>query len=101
MYDAAADNADRLTADAFHLAVSLEPLMTLDWAERIGAVTREASQQLTDLQKRRDLLALSRCGDAFIDWMLDAIDARLNFLQSLLNESSHGRNCTASTAVRH
>lgn len=89
MYQTAND-ADRLTADAFHLAISLEPFVTLDWTEQIGTAVHEASQQLTELQRRRQLLIASRCDDAVIDWMLEAIDARLTFLRSLLNQSTHG-----------
>jgi hypothetical protein len=78
------DNADRLTADALHLAISLDSFTTLDWVERIGPAVRRGSQELAGLERRRALLNVRRCDDAIIDWMLETIDARLKFLQSLL-----------------
>ena len=56
----AIDNADRLTADAFHLAISLDSFTTLDWAERIGPAVQRGSQQLASLQRRRELLSVRR-----------------------------------------
>lgn len=73
------DNADRLTADAFHLAISLDSFTTLDWAERIGPAVQRGSRQLVSLQRRRESLSVRRCDDAVIDCMLETIDARLNF----------------------
>ena len=80
------DSADRLTADALHIAISLESFTTLDWAERIAPAVRQGNQALADLQRRRASLRMRRCDDAIIDWMLEVIDARLTFLQSLLVE---------------
>jgi len=87
------DNADRLTADAFHLAISLDSFTTLDWAERIGLAVQRGGQQLVSLQRRRELLRLHRCDDAIIDCVLDTIDARLNFLQSLLTPTMQNQEC--------
>jgi hypothetical protein len=78
------DNADRLTADALHLAISLDSFANLDWAERIGPAVRRGSQELAGLERRRALLSVRRSDDAILDWVLETIDARLKFLQSLL-----------------
>jgi hypothetical protein len=77
------DSAGRLTADALHLAVSLDSFTTLDWAEGIGPAVRHGKQKLTELQRRRDWLIVTRADGAIIDWVLETIDARLNFLERL------------------
>ena len=71
-----ADSADRLAADALHVAISLEPFTTLDWAERIAPAVRQGSQALTNLQQRRESLTVGRSDDAIIDWTLELIAAR-------------------------
>lgn len=77
------DSAGRLTADAVHLAISLDSLTTMDWVERIGPVVQCATHTLADLQRRYASLATRRADGALIDWILDTIDARLTFLQHL------------------
>lgn len=77
------DSAGRLTADALDLAVSLDSLTTLDWAERIGPVVQHGKQKLTELQRRRDWLIVTRADGAIIDWVLETINARLNFVERL------------------
>lgn len=78
-----ADNADRLTADALHLAMSLDSFATLDWAERIGLALHQSTCQLEDLERRRELLTVSRADDAIIDWLFEAIHDRMQFLEGL------------------
>lgn len=91
------DDADRLTADAFHLAISLDSFATLDWAERIGPAIQRGSQQLVCLQRRRELLSVNRCDGAIVDWMLETIDARLHFLHLLLDPQNVPAHHRAST----
>lgn len=79
-----ADSADRLTADALHVAISLDSFTTLDWAERIAPAVGQGNQALSELQRRRAALKVRRCDEAMIDWILEVIDTRLKFLQSLL-----------------
>ena len=93
----AIDNADRLTADAFHLAISLDSFTTLDWAERIGPAVLRGGEQLISLQRRRESLSIRRCDDAIINWMLETIDARLSFLQALLTPKMQNQECRPLT----
>lgn len=78
------DGPSRLTADALHLALSLDSFTTLDWAERIGPSIQQGKIQLAELQRRRDLLIVTRDDGAIIGWLLETIDARLKFLECLL-----------------
>ena len=61
-----ADSADRLIADALHLAGSLEAFTTLDWAERIAPPVQQGNQALAQLRRRRESLTGSRWDDAII-----------------------------------
>ena len=93
----AIDNADRLTAKALHLAISLDSFTTLDWVERIGPAVRRGSQELAGLERRRALLSPRRCDDPILDWVLETIDARLKFLQSLLAPKMQSQECSPLT----
>jgi hypothetical protein len=77
------DSAGRLTVDALHLAISLDSFTTFDWTERIGPAVQYGKQKLTELQRQRDSLIVTRADGAIIDWLLEMINARLVFVERL------------------
>lgn len=83
MTDFLKDSAARLTAAALDLAVSLDSFTTLDWAEQIGPAVRQGHQKLAGLQRQRDTLIVSQTDGVIIEWLLETISARLNFLERL------------------
>lgn len=83
MTDTSYDNAGRLTADALQLALCLDSFTTLDLAERVGHTVQQGQQKLAEFRRRRSVLTVSRADGPIIDWVLDAVDARLAFLKSL------------------
>lgn len=83
MIDTSCDSAGRLTADAVNLAISLDSFMTFDWADSVGPAVQRSKQTLAGLQRRRDSLIVTHADGAIIDWVLETINARLKFLDSL------------------
>lgn len=83
MTDSSNYNARRLTADALHLAVSLDSFTTVDWAGRVSPALQQGKEKLAELQQQRHALTMSRSDGAIIDWVLEAIRARLDFLERL------------------
>lgn len=76
-------SADRLAAETAELAFSLSSFTTLDWIDRIGPAVQRSKEKFLDLQRQRDLLILSRADAEGIDWVFQALHARLDFLQRL------------------
>ena len=83
MAETSDDTAGRLTADALQLAISLDSFTTFDLVERIGRALQQGNQDLKELERRHESLIVSRTDEATLGWVLDAINARLIFLERL------------------
>lgn len=89
MTDPSNYNTGRLTADALHLAVSLDSFTTVDWAGRVSPALQRSKEKLAELRQLRHSLTMSRADGAVIDWVLEVVRARLDFLERL--DSAMGR----------
>lgn len=83
MTDTPPTNASRLRADALCLAVSLDSFITVDWAEGIGPAVQQGKQKLQEMRRQRHSLMVTGADSAVIDWVLEALHARLRFLERL------------------
>ena len=90
MTDPSNYNAGRLTSDALHLAVSLDSFTTVDWAGRVSPALERSQEKLAELRQARASLTLSRADGAIVDWVLEAIHARLDSLERL--DAAMGRS---------
>lgn len=77
------DSAGCVTADALHLAIALDSFTTRDWAETIGPAIEQGRHKLAELGRRRASLMVTRADGAVVDWVLEALHDRVNFLERL------------------
>lgn len=77
------DSAGCVTADALHLAIALDSFTTRDWVETIGPAVEQGRQKLAELWRRRSALMVTRADGAVIDWVLETLHDRVNFLERL------------------
>jgi hypothetical protein len=83
MQSATPNTLERLTADALQLAISLDSFATVAWVERIGPAVQQGSKRLKELERRQASLVVSRADEAVLGWVIEAIGARLTYLERL------------------
>ena len=75
------ERADRFMLDTIRLAFALDSVSARDWPDAIDQAARDGYVLFAELLHRRTSILLAREDDTLIDWVLDAIRARLKFLE--------------------
>lgn len=73
--------ADRFMLDVLRLAYALDGVSTWDWPDSIAQAARQGYMIFAKLLLRRSSVYLSAEDQNLMDWVLDAIRARLRSLE--------------------
>lgn len=81
MADAHEPRADRFMLDTMRLAFALDAVSTRDWPDGIAQAIRQGYLMFAELLLRRMSVALNPEDETLMDWVLEAIRARLQSLE--------------------